>query len=357
MKLETFKPVEVEGRFFYKGDKRFLIHGVAYGIPNAKGEMSLLDPLSDNQINYLEACIPFFKWLRINCIFVARIDPTQHHSKAMSMLADAGIHVLVSIEAAFKSSVSPESWLATEVEYNEKSWYFRIVASMSTYPNTLGFAISRESDNHHGLNEATRFAVGRIKHYIAQLAAQNKQRIIPVGVIASRIPDTLEDQMKMLTKPKCPPGDTDPIDFFGFSGMFYFNTAVKYTKLVDCDGECFVDEPDCIDMAHGLGESTVPIFLTEYGNSQVRPRRFIGTWHIFMHSKLRTVFSGAFLDFFETTTKQGLVYLKKDDKGDESIEPLRDFAYLEEMVEVISERIPARNSMSLDHGEVQNVSN
>ncbi|EUC38592.1 glycoside hydrolase family 72 protein [Bipolaris zeicola 26-R-13] len=132
-------PVRICGRFFWKGDDRFFVRGVAYQV------RSTLDPISDDRLAELREDILLFKELGLNTLFVYFIDNTKDHAQAMKLLEEAGIYVLTAVSTPSNSI----SRLAPIKSYNPVTMasLFKTVNIMASFPNTLGILAGNEVSN------------------------------------------------------------------------------------------------------------------------------------------------------------------------------------------------------------------
>ncbi|KAI1780895.1 glycoside hydrolase family 72 protein [Hypoxylon cercidicola] len=299
-------PVTVKGRYFWKGDKRFIVNGVVYQLGKVRKDRSRihLDPLADDQLETLQRSIPLLKELRLNALFVYYVDETKNHDAAMTLLADAGIYVLASLcgQRRDLSCYRPSETYTPQLLAS----CFRAIDVMSQYPNTLGFVIANEFINSLRVTSAANYlrALTRdVKKYIA-LAARQNQRVVPVGISAADISYLLKTQFDYFSAGS----DEEAIDFFSFNN----SNCVGQWSMIKSGGASLAD---IFRTAH------IPVFFSQYGFNDIPCRPFFNTRAIYTNDDMLRVFSGGIAnEFFDglvrRSTSGGTVKIKKlDDFG------------------------------------------
>ena len=146
------------------------------------------------------------------------------------------------------------------------SHIFAIVEAFKNYPNTLGFFGGNEVMNTPGTGQTVPPYLRAVTRDLKDYIAKNSPRMIPVGYSAADVSEILTDSWAYLS---CDiNGDaTDPsrIDFFGLNSYSWCGPtsstanyqASSYDKLIT-----------------DFGNTSIPIFFSEYGCNKVEPRVF-----------------------------------------------------------------------------------
>ncbi|KAL7624142.1 hypothetical protein AAE478_005699 [Parahypoxylon ruwenzoriense] len=302
-------PITIDGRYFWKGEQRFLLNGVVYRKHTTFNGRGCIedgyfpsDPLADDQLEDLRHSIPFFRELKLNTIFVLYIDPSKNHDAAMKLLAEAGIYVLANLSRPRRSvnHAAPfESYTAELLRT-----YFRAVDSIAHYDNTLGVIISHETIRDF---RATTYApvlralTRDVKRYLALGAMMWKEggergvqrRATPVGISCADMPPLLKVQHDYF----CAGSEEESVDFFAFD-----NSSWAVPSLMGTSGYDRLQA-----QVQLFSESPVPLFMSEYGLNVIPPRPFHETRKIY--SPMMTgVFSGGIVyEFFDGFGRYGLV--------------------------------------------------
>ncbi|KAI1647745.1 glycoside hydrolase family 72 protein [Daldinia loculata] len=281
-------PVTIQGRYFWKGNLRFIMNGVVY-----KSYGLCADMLADDRIEDLEHAIPLLRRLGINTLFICHIDETKSHKACMNLLAEHEIYVLVSIE-----SIPPTVYHNTPMmSYTSNSMqrFFQAVENLASYPNLLGFAIP--DDLIKDLEPVVaapviRAIVRDIRRYLSLLAVKKHQRVVPVGIVALGMRIPLREQFEYC----CSGDDNETVDFFVFDYVYF---SPKMTMQTSTD-------PEPLNM---FSNTHIPVSFI-YGCNHLMPRRFLETRTIYLHPGMRRVFSGGIVfQFFDGPSKDGLVAL------------------------------------------------
>ncbi|KAI1848576.1 hypothetical protein JX265_011570 [Neoarthrinium moseri] len=334
-------PVQVRGRYFWKGDERFLLRGVVYQMKGARpnGHSPTQDPLGDDMLEDLKRSLPLLEELRLNTLFVCTllfpfmwstaytpredsIDHTKSHEKTMKLLADAGIYVifvglLISDDDAeddltMQCLSTPRCCINRSAPFESYTQdllqeYFSTIDCISAYSNTLGAILANEVINSvRNTNAAAiiRAVTRDVKKYMALAAEVYNQRIIPVGISSSKILTVFQSEFDYLSG-----GDQkEALDFFSFNDYSWCGESSMmisgYDRLVD-----------------RFSKAHIPVFFSEYGANVTRPRLFHETSAIYS-PEMTNVFSGGIVyEFIEGLNRYGLVRIAEGGQ----LEPLQDF--------------------------------
>ncbi|XXG97299.1 hypothetical protein Hte_003595 [Hypoxylon texense] len=311
-------PVTVKGRYFWRGDKRFMVNGVVYqlGKTRSDGSRIHLDPLADEQLETLQRSVSLFKELRLNTLFILYIDETKCHDAAMDLLAEAGIYVLIDAQCLCgqRRDLSCHKPSATYTPQLLASC-FRAVDVMASYPNTLGLIVANEFISSLRVTSAAPFlrALTRdIKKYMT-LATKQGQRVLPVGVSAADISHLLKTQLDYFSAGS----DEEAIDFFAFNNF-------------DCVGQWFMIKSGTTPLADMFSSAHIPVFFSQYSSAETRARPFFDTRSLYTNDEMLRVFSGGMVyEFFDGPGRFGLVRHGTTSHGTVSLKKQDDFASLQ----------------------------
>ncbi|KAI5864458.1 glycolipid anchored surface protein [Durotheca rogersii] len=288
-------PITVGGRYFWRGNERFLVNGVLYQKyvdPAEHGDMGMempADPLADDSLEDLRKSIPLFKELGLNTIFVPYIDSSKNHDAAMTMLAEAGIYVFANLSSPDCGANRAALFKPYTADLLER--YLRAVDSIAHYPNTLGLSVAHGAIGDFSCVNAApviRAIVRDVKRYLtlrtssAMGAGEWGQRLqrgaTPVGISCSDALSLLKVQYDYF----CAGSSDEAADFFAFNN---FSWAGK-SNLWDSGYNRL------IKMFSG---SPVPVFISGYG-------AYLGLRRLFHET--RAIYSPPMVDVFSG----GIVY-------------------------------------------------
>ncbi|KAI0602358.1 Glucanosyltransferase-domain-containing protein [Biscogniauxia sp. FL1348] len=304
-------PVTIKGRYFWKGDERFLIKGVVYRQydrqEGASGSSSSVvpDPLADDQLEDLKLSIPLFKDLGLNTLLVYSIDDSKSHDAAMDLLAEAGVYVLACLETPSHRIDRSDPFTSYTPDLVRR--YFRAADALARYANTLGLIVASEAIN--SAQEARgapviRALVRDVRRYMGVLATaeedgatKQQQRVLPLGVSASSVMSVLMPQFAYLSADG--DGDGGEVDFFSFNCYSWCGKSSMAISGYDNHVSQFAQTP-------------IPIFLSQYGSNLVSPRLFHET-RALCSPRMTGVFSGGIAYEFFSAGGYGLVKRRTKD--------------------------------------------
>ncbi|KAI1098820.1 glycoside hydrolase family 72 protein [Jackrogersella minutella] len=326
MDPQPITPITISGRYFFRGHERFFVNGVVYRPLDPEGDP--IDPLSHEHLPILERCMPLFKELALNTLYIFYLDETKNHDAAMSMLAEAGIYVLPCI-----------AWTRYDRSFENKDaimrCYFQAVDAMAKYPNTLGIILSYEliiSIVKTTLAPLLRGAVRDVKRYIRLLAKKKDQRVIPVGITAKDMSPLLKLQFDYFSSEPA----SDAIDFFTFNNFGWSSRST-------------LSESGYETLLGMFAATPIPVFFSMYGSNTSHPRSFHETMTIYKDLDMVKIFSGGIVfEFFETAREHGLIQLELYPETDEfNLIKLYDFLSLHRSLRFSFMKLPSFFSNSL----------
>jgi len=263
-----------------------------------------VDALSDANVCLRDAVL--LQRLGVNAIRVYNLDPDLDHTACASIFNAAGIYMILDVNSPLpnQSLDRASPWNSYNSAYLTR--VFKVVEDFMHFNNTLGFFSGNEVINEDSVAQVPSYirAVTRdVKDYIS---AQSK-RSIPVGYSAADVSSLLIGSFNYLSCGLS--NDTSSkIDFFGINSYSWCGNATFQTSGYDV----LVDQ---------FGNTTIPIFFSEYGCNAVTPRIFTEVPALY-GPEMTPVFSGGLIyEYSEEPNNYGLVNL--NDNGSVSI--LQDY--------------------------------
>ena len=154
----SLEPVYTNGNIFWRGNERFLIKGISYipRLPGGKpyGTESQIDPLVESRLDELKRDIEIFQELGLNTIQVTALNPWNSHEKAIHLLAEAGIYVLIKVCGDLGDSrPTPPNRSNHGHNFDISPYYttellrpvFKTVDELANYSNVLGFIVGGDA--------------------------------------------------------------------------------------------------------------------------------------------------------------------------------------------------------------------
>ncbi|KAK9471909.1 Glucanosyltransferase-domain-containing protein [Dipodascopsis tothii] len=291
----ALNPIAVSGRYFVDnvtGDP-FWIKGVDYQPGGSADFEDGVDVLANT-----ETCardIYLLQQLGVNTIRVYAVDPTLDHDECMTMMASAGIYLILDVNTPIYSQSlnRDEPWTTYTETY--LSHVFQVIEAFSGYNNTLGYFAGNEVINNSTSAEASPPYVKAVVRDMKQYISKHILRQIPVGYSAA---DDTRYRVSLPDYLECGPED-ESIDFYGVNSYQWCGdqtyTSSGYDILVDA-----------------YLNFSVPMFLSEYGCNLVTPRTFQEVGTIFSNN-FTSVFSGGLAyEFSQEDNAYGLVTIDSD---------------------------------------------
>ncbi|KAF3766626.1 family 72 glycoside hydrolase [Cryphonectria parasitica EP155] len=298
--------INVRANYFVNnvtGD-RYQIVGVAY----QPGGSSGYDPSSGTDaLTNKDACLrdaALMQVLGVNAVRVYNINPDLNHDECASIFNAAGIFMLLDVNAplAGDSINSLQPGASYYAGYLNRT--FAVVEAFKSYPNTVAFFAGNEviSDVATGYTVPPymRAVTRDLKNYIAR----HSDRAIPVGYSAADVRSILFDTWAYLqcddtAGDDTSSGDASRVDFFSLNSYSW------------CGNSSFT-ESTYNQLVAGFSNSSVPIFLSEYGCNVPEPRVFTEVPVIYS-TQMSGVFSGGIVyEFVQGSNNYGLVNYSSD---------------------------------------------
>lgn len=302
-------PVIVQGKDFVDsvtGD-RFQIVGVDYQPGGSSGFNGSADPLSDKDACLRDAAL--LQYLGVNSIRVYNLAPSANHDECASIFNAAGIYMILDVNSPLDNGYMNRAapWESYNPQYMHQ--VFGVIEAFKNYPNTAGFFSGNEIINEDSVEQAPQYirAVQRDMHdYISK----NSERTIPVGYSAADVRPMLVDSAYYLSCNLTNATDSRS-DFFALNSYSWCGdatyTSSGYNVLTD-----------------DFKNITLPVFFSETGCNNVRPRVFDEIAAIYGPDMSQALSGALVYEFTQEANNYGLVQL--NDNGTVSL--LVDFENL-----------------------------
>lgn len=317
-------PISSKGRYFFKGDQRFLIKGVVYRL-HGEGP---IDPLVDDRLDDLQRDITLFKELGLNTLFVYHIDASRNHNAAMQLLAEAGIYVFISLPTSGRTGDSFGS-TTTFRPYNSELLEdcFATIDCMAQYANTLGVLVANGAMStiySTSLAPMIKTVIRDVKKYMATAKGITGQRQLPVGYSASTGRLILRTTFDYFTAGK----EDETVDFFCYANFNWCGQS-------DMHISGYKQELKTFDDAH------IPVFFSQYGCNlgSCGKRIFQETSAIYSSAMTRVFSGGIAYEFYDSPDIRsglwgyGLVRQEEDLVVGRGVTKLPDFESLRKRLE------------------------
>ncbi|CEI66877.1 1,3-beta-glucanosyltransferase gel1 [Fusarium venenatum] len=284
-KRGSLPTVTASGNAFWAGNERFYLRGIDY---QPGGASANEDPLADPKI--CKRDIKYFKELGVNVIRVYAVDNKADHDECMKALDDAGIYLVLDVnnpKYSINRATPGPSYNAAYIQS-----VFATVEMFAQYENTLAFFSGNEVMNDEKDTDKSAPYVKAITRDMRNYIKARKLRKIPVGYSAA---DVASNRMQTAHYMNCG-SDEVRSDFFAFNDYSWCNSDFK-TSGWDVKVKNFTD--------YGI-----PIFLSEYGCIESRPRKFEEIKPM-MDSDMSSVYSGGLMyEYSLEDNDYGIVKIK-----------------------------------------------
>lgn len=294
----SVNPIEVHGKQFVDSvtGNPFFIKGVDYQPGGSSDVTTDKDPLSDP--NACARDIVLFQELGINTIRIYSVNPDLDHDKCMSLLAAAGIYLILDVNSPLENQHLNryEPWTTYNEIYLEH--VFKVVEQFSHYNNTLGFFAGNEIIND---KESAKHSPPYVKAVVRDMKNYIKAhsvRSIPVGYSAA---DDLDYRVPLSNYLECCEDEDEDIsvDFYGVNSYQWCGTQDMQTSGYD-------------ELVEAYKNYTKPVFFSEFGCNEVLPRQFDEIEALYSKD-MYTVFSGGLVyEFTQGSNNYGLVEMDSD---------------------------------------------
>ncbi|KAF5689841.1 1,3-beta-glucanosyltransferase gel1 precursor [Fusarium circinatum] len=293
-KRASLPAVSVSGNAFWSGNDRFYLRGIDY---QPGGASANEDPLADPDV--CKRDIKYFKELGVNVVRVYAVDNKADHDECMSALDAAGIYLVLDVNNPKYSINRAKPGPSYNAAYIQS--VFATVEMFAKYDNTLAFFSGNEVMNDEKDTDKSAPYVKAITRDMRNYLKARKLRQVPVGYSAA---DVASNRMQTAHYMNCGSEEVRS-DFFAFNDYSWCNSDFK-TSGWDVKVKNFTN--------YGI-----PIFLSEYGCIENRPRKF-EELEPMMDSQMSSVYSGGLMyeyslednDYGIVTIKNGKVSTEKE---------------------------------------------
>lgn len=283
-------PIVVENSHFVDSvtQKPFLIKGVDYQPGGSSGYVGNSDPLSN-----VETCardIFLFQKLGVNTIRVYSVNPELDHDACMTMLAAAGIYLILDVNSprVGESLNRYEPWTTYNPDYLRR--IFQVTEQFSYYNNTLGFFMGNEIVNDERSASVSPAYIRAVTRDLKNYILYNSPRPIPVGYSAA---DDLRYRIPLADYLTCGE-DESAVDFYGINSYQWCGEQTFQTSGYDL-------------LVRDHEKFTVPFFLSEFGCNLVQPRLFHEIDMLFSPAMTHVFSGGLVYEFTQEPNNYGLV--------------------------------------------------
>ena len=223
-----------------------------------------IDPLSNGTLCLRDAAL--MQQLGVNTIRIYNLDPDLNHDMCASIFNGVGIYMLIDVNSPLADQSLDPGDLTGSYSLTYLNHTFAVVEAFKNYPNTLGFFGANEVMNTVGTGTTAppylRAVTRDLKNYIAK----NSPRQIPVGYSAADVSQILTDSWAYLS---CDingnSNDPSRSDFFGLNSYSWCGPT-SLTANYDASGYN--------TLISTFGNTSIPVFFSEYGCNKVEPRVF-----------------------------------------------------------------------------------
>ena len=223
-----------------------------------------IDPLSNATLCLRDAAL--MQQLGVNTIRIYNLDPDINHDMCVSIFNGVGIYMLIDVNSPLPDQSLNPGDLSGSYSKTYLNHTFAVVEAFKNYPNILGFFGANEVMSAVGDGATSppylRAVTRDLKNYIAK----NSPRQIPVGYSAADVSQILTDSWAYLS---CDidgnSNDPSRSDFFGLNSYSWCGPTSPTANYDASSYNILIDT---------FGNTTIPVFFSEYGCNKVEPRVF-----------------------------------------------------------------------------------
>lgn len=321
-KRAALPTVTASGNAFWTGDERFYLRGIDY---QPGGASANEDPLADPKV--CKRDIKYFKELGVNVIRVYAVDNQADHDECMKALDDAGIYLVLDVnnpKYSINRATPGPSYNAAYIQS-----VFATVEMFAKYDNTLAFFSGNEVMNDEKDTDKSAPYVKAITRDMRNYIKARKLRKIPVGYSAA---DVASNRMQTAHYMNCGSEEVRS-DFFAFNDYSWCNSNFQ-TSGWDVKVKNFTD--------YGI-----PIFLSEYGCIENRPRKFEEIKPM-MDSDMSSVYSGGLM--YEYSLEDNDYGIVKIDKKSGDVKTMKEFDLFKEALSKYPMPTGTGGALKASHG-------
>ncbi|KAL9000107.1 MAG: hypothetical protein Q9169_001182 [Polycauliona sp. 2 TL-2023] len=177
---------------------------------------------------------------------------------------------------------------------------FAVVEAFKNFPNTLGFFSGNEVIQFPGSDGVVPPYLRAVTRDLKQYISKHSSRNIPVGYSAADVRDFLADSFAYLSCHIDGSSDETRIDFFGLNSYSW------------CGGDATFQTAGYDILVQMFGNTTIPVFFSEYGCNEVKPRVFNEVQALYGPEMTRVMSGGIIYEYVQEANEYGLVDLNDD---------------------------------------------
>lgn len=230
----------------------------------------------------------------MNTIRVYNVSPDINHDDCASIFNAAGIYMIMDVNSPFAGESIDRSNPSSSYHVGYLTRVFKVIENFKGYKNTLAFFAGNEVINDIATAKDNPQYIRAVQRDMKNYIAKHSSRTIPVGYSAADVREILHDTWAYLQCAIDGKTDASRSDFFGLNSYSWCgSTATFETSGYD-------------DIVSMFSNSTVPVFFSEYGCNEVKPRVFteVGT----LYGEQMTVLSGGLVyEYSQEESDYGLV--------------------------------------------------
>ena len=238
--------------------------------------------------------------LGINTIRVYNVDPTLNHDLCASIFNAVGIYMFIDVNSPLPLQSLDPGNLVTSYSSTYLNHIFSVVEAFGPYPNTLAFISANEVMNTVSTGQTAPPYIRAVTRDLKNYISNHLTRQIPVGYSAADVSEILTDSWTYLS---CDingsTSDPSRTDFFGLNSYSWCGPT---SPTANYDASSY----DTIITT--FGNTSIPIFFSEYGCNKVEPRVFDEV--PVLYGNMTSVMSGGLVyEYYQEDNNYGLVSL------------------------------------------------
>ena len=254
------------------------------------------DPLSNGTSCLRDAAL--MQQLGINTIRVYNVDPTLNHDLCASIFNAVGIYMFIDVNSPLPLQSLDPGNLDTSYSETYLNHIFSVVEAFGPYPNTLAFISANEVMNTVSTGQTAPPYIRAVTRDLKSYISNHLHRSIPVGYSAADVSQILTDSWAYLS---CDiNGDSSSrSDFFGLNSYSWCGPTSPTANY---------DASSYGTVISTFGNTSIPVFFSEYGCNKVEPRVFDEVPVIY--GNMTSVLSGGLVyEYYEEDNNYGLVWI------------------------------------------------
>ena len=217
-----------------------------------------------------------------------------------SIFNAVGIYMFIDVNSPLPLQSLDPGNLVTSYSSTYLSHVFSVVEAFGPYPNTLAFISANEVMNTVATGQTAPPYIRAVTRDLKDYISKHMSRQIPVGYSAADVSHILTDSWTYLS---CyingESSDLSRSDFFGLNSYSWCGPT-SLTANYDASGYNTIIST--------FGNTSIPVFFSEYGCNQVKPRVFDEV--PVLYGNMTSVLSGGLVyEYYEEDNNYGLVWL------------------------------------------------